>query len=123
MAIDFSATVEGDTLVVQTKGFDESLEQVLEYGLAIIRLCLKHGVTRVLCDERDLSYRLHTNDIYASAAFIAEQAPHLHRVAIVCDPQSIVDALFWETVAVNRGLKVKMFKELDAARDWLGSRQ
>lgn len=123
MAIDFTAIVESDTLVVRATGFDERLEQVLEYGLAVIRLSLQHGVTRVLCDERELSYRLHTNDIYASAAFIAEQAPHLHKVAIVFDPQSIEDALFWETVAVNRGLQVRMFKELDAARAWLGSMQ
>ncbi|MCX6358565.1 MAG: hypothetical protein NT029_02060 [Armatimonadetes bacterium] len=40
-------------------------------------------------------------------------------MAIVCDPRYADDAHFWETVAVNRGLTVRMFPLEEAARAWL----
>jgi hypothetical protein len=36
MAIEYSIAVEGDTLLVDAWGFDESLTQVQEYGIALI---------------------------------------------------------------------------------------
>lgn len=120
MAIDFVANVDGNTLLVKASGFDESLDQVLQYGLAIIGECQRSGVSRVLCDERDLEYRLNTLDIYESAAFIADHAPGVARVAIACNPRDIDDGRFWETVAANRGLTVRVFKDIESARSWLG---
>ena len=119
MAIEFTTTVEDDTLVVKACGFDERLEQVQQYGMDIIQACLQQQVSRVLCDECDLEYRLSTFDTYAAAEFIAENAPLIAKVAIVCNPAFIKDALFWETVAVNRGLTIQVFKDIDAARRWL----
>jgi hypothetical protein len=40
-------------------------------------------------------------------------------VEIVCNPKQIADARFFEDVAVNRGLTVRVFTERDAATDWL----
>lgn len=41
------------------------------------------------------------------------------KVAVVCNEKFVADARFWENVAVNRGLRVRMFKSLDAAQTWL----
>lgn len=122
MAIHFATTVQGDTLFVKASGYDESLAEVEQYGLAVITECLKHGVTRVLCDERELEYRLNTFDTYEAAGVVAEHAPHVARVAIVCQPRMLPDALGWETFAVNRGLTVRVFDDLDEARNWLQGR-
>lgn len=102
-------------------GFDETAEQTQAYGMALIAECVQRGITRVLCDERDLEYRLSTIDTYAVATAVVSHAPRVARVAIVCNPASVEDAQFWENVAVNRGLTVKVFKEMDAARQWLGA--
>jgi hypothetical protein len=119
LAIVHTETLDGDTLLVKSSGFDESLEQVQAYGIAVIAACIRHGVTHVLCDDLDLEYRLGTVDTFQSAQFIAAQAPAVARVALVCNPKYIADARFWEDVAVNRGLTVRVFTEVEAARAWL----
>lgn len=119
MAIHFTTRIEGPLLRVETSGFDESLEDVMAYGSALIETCLAHQLTRVLCDERALEYRLNTLDTYALAAWISEQVPHVVRIAVVCAPKSAADARFWENVAVNRGLTVRAFLDPDAAERWL----
>ena len=121
MAIHFEFHPEGNLLGVRAWGFDESLAQVQDYGLAILQACLRHGYTHVLCDETKLEYRLTSLDTYQAAATIAEQATRLVKVAIVCDPRFIQDARFFEDVAVNRGLSVRAFRDLAAARTWVGA--
>ncbi len=119
MAIHYTVTVNGDTLVVTASGFDENAAEVQEYGLAIIRACLQGDVVKVLCNELDLEYRLGTVDTYQAAAFISAHAPRVGQVAIVSNPKYTEDALFPEDVAVNRGLTVRVFKSVDAATRWL----
>ena len=119
MAIEYDMQVEGDMLLVTARGFDESAEEVQRYGMAIVAAALQHGCTRALCIESDLEYRLGTFDIYQAASFISEPAQHVGRAAIVCNERFIEDAHFWETVATNRGVAVRVFKNEDAARRWL----
>lgn len=119
MAIHYKMELEGDLLNVETSGFDESLEEVQQYGMDIIDACRRGNHTHVLCDERNLEYRLSTFDTYQSAEFMAAQIPRLAKAAVVCNEKFINDAKFWETVAVNRGLVVRVFKDIDSARLWL----
>lgn len=119
MAIKYILKPEGNLLTVKTSGFDESLQEVEQYGLAIIEACNDGNFSRVLCDETDLEYRLGTFDTFQSAAFLADQAPRIGKAAIVCNEAFFRDAHFWETVAVNRGLSVRVFKNADDARHWL----
>lgn len=121
MAIQFTTRIEGSLLRVEAHGFDESLEEVMAYGSALIEQCLTHQLTRVLCDERALEYRLNTLDTYALASWISEQVPHVARIALVCAPAAAADARLWENVAVNRGLTVRAFQDLAAAERWLGA--
>ena len=119
MAIHHDLTVKGDTLEARAWGFDESLEDVQSYGLAIIQACREQGVTRVLCDERELEYRLNTFEHYEAAEFIAQQVPAVAKAAIVCNPQSLPAADLYEDVAVNRGLMLRIFTDIDQAWAWL----
>jgi hypothetical protein len=119
MAIQYTIASEGDTLLVNAAGYDETLEEVQEYALAVIDACRENGCTRVLCDETALEYRLGTFDTYQSAQFVATYGAQIEKVAIVCSPRFSADARFWEDVAVNRGLTVRVFREGDAARAWL----
>lgn len=120
MAIHYTIKTEGDLLLVEAEGFDESLEDVQAYGQAIIQACLAADCSRVLCNETDLEYRLGTFDIFQSAESIAAQIHKTVKVAIVCNERFTADAQFWETVAVNRGMTVRFFKDMDTARRWLG---
>lgn len=119
MSIQYVLKPEGDLLTVRTTGFDENLEEVKQYGLAIVEACKEGRYLRVLCDETELEYRLGTLDTYESAVFLASQAPRLVKAAIVCNPKFVQDAHFWETVAMNRGLTVRVFQTVESAREWL----
>lgn len=119
VAIRFETSSDGEKLVVRAAGFDESLEEVQAYGLGVIEAAVAGAFTRILCDERELEYRLKTVDTFQAAEFIAAAAPRVARIAIVCHPGCMEDAAFWETVAVNRGLSVRMFRGLDEATRWL----
>jgi hypothetical protein len=119
MAINYTLKKEGNNLEVTAAGFDGSLEEVQEYGMAVLQEAIRGNVSTVLCDETQLEYRLGTLDTYTSAEFISAHAPKLARVAIVCNDKGYTDASFWETVVVNRGLTVRVFKDVLEARKWL----
>jgi len=121
MAIKYTLEVKENLLLVKAAGRDGDVSDVIQYGQALIEAAVQAGCTRVLCDERELEYAIGTLDIYKSASMISKTAPHIARVAIVCDPLFLEDGQFWETVAVNRGLMVRMFTEMEEARDWLES--
>ena len=119
MAIQYSFSIEDELLVVTASGFDESLDEVLEYGMATIQAALQGNCTAILSDETGLEYRLGTFDTFKAAEALANYAPRLNKAAITCNPQYLQDAQFWETVAVNRGLSVRAFLDIGAARSWL----
>lgn len=119
MAIVYTVTPDGDRLLVQASGFDETLAEVQDYGMAVIGAAARHGATRILCDESRLEYRLGVVDTYEAAQLIAAQAPAVVRVAIVCNPEYLRASRLFEDVAVNRGLTLRMFGDMVAASDWL----
>jgi len=119
MAVHYSIQGEGDTLTVNAWGFDESLAQVEEYGMAVISACIEGGYTHVLCNEVGSSIVSARPTPYEDAAFMSAHAPRVARVAIVCNPKFIADARFFEDVAINRRLTVRVFKEVEDASWWL----
>ncbi|ACF43882.1 conserved hypothetical protein [Pelodictyon phaeoclathratiforme BU-1] len=119
MSIHYTMRVDGDILFVCASGFDESLDEVQGYGLAIINASLEGGVSRVFCDETALEYRLGTFDTYQAAEFIAENVPALAKVALVCNAKFMSDASFFEDVVVNRGLTLRFFTDPEVAMRWL----
>ena len=119
MAITYTLQTHGDLLHVETSGTDENLAGVKSYGAAIIQAAVQGACRRVLCDETGSDRKSGTVDTFEAAQFIAAQAPRIAQIAIVCKTADFRDASFWETVAVNRGLRVKAFQTLDAANKWL----
>ena len=119
MAIDYSFAADGDLLVVRASGVDESPDEVEAYGMAVIEAAVTNASHRVLCLEGALEYRLGTLDTYRVGSSIAERAPRVARVAVVCAPASLGDARFWEDVTSNRGLRAAVFTDEAEARRWL----
>jgi hypothetical protein len=120
MAVSYAISQSGDRMFVETCGSDEDMESLRSYGLAIIENALLLNCASILCDETRLEYRLGTYDTFESARFISERAPNVAKVAIVIDPRFLDVAEFRETVAVNRGLKLRVFSEREKALAWLG---
>ncbi|MBK9359206.1 MAG: hypothetical protein IPN08_17820 [Bacteroidales bacterium] len=119
MGIAYNFVVENELLRVKASGKDGNLDEVKAYGMSIIKAALDHGSEKVLCDESGLEYTLGTIDTFESARYISEYAPKIARIAIVCRSEDYDAAVFWQTVAVNRGLLVKVFNRVDIAEEWL----
>ncbi len=119
MAISYSILVEGDLLYVEAAGQVENLAEIQGYSLAVIEAARKGGCKFILCDERKLFGSLHTLDAYEAAKFIADQAPNVGRAAVVCGEAALGDRKFWETVAVNRGVSLRAFSDMEVAHAWL----
>ena len=121
MGIQYTTNVDGDTLLVHASGFDENLSDVQNYATGIINACMQSGVTRVLCDETALEYRLGTFDTYRAGEFLSTNVPALAKIAIICNPVFLSNANFFENVVVNRYLRLRIFTETELARDWLNN--
>jgi len=119
MAIQYEMQINDNVLTVIAAGFDETLQQTFEYSHAVIQTAVEHGCTRILCDERNLEYRLSTIDTFELAKQVTHVAPKVAKIALVCNPMSFADGQFFETVAFNRGLSVQVFKNVADAQNWL----
>ena len=119
MPIKYDMKKDGNTLLVKAIGTDDDLQEVIRYGTAVINEATHSKSLKVLCDERELEYRIGTFDLYELAEKYAELAPHLAKVAVVCAPESYPDAKFWEDVSVNKGLRFRVFTSMQDARDWI----
>lgn len=119
MAIQYDIQVDGDILRVKTSGFDESLEEAQAYAFAILSAAGEHQVTKVICDETDLKYSLGTVDLYEMATALAKAAPRVIRAALIYHPDQFSDVRFWETVALNCGGQIKIFKDPAVAEEWI----
>lgn len=119
MAISFSSYVENNILYIKSDGMDESLEQAQQYALDVITEAVKADVSKILCDETYLRYNLEPMDTNELANFISKNVPRVGKAAIVCNPKQIKDAAFWENEAVSRGLKVRVFSDVEMAKKWI----
>ncbi|GAP16722.1 hypothetical protein [Levilinea saccharolytica] len=119
MTIHYSFHMQSDYLLVKAWGADENLEEVKRYGEAVIQAAVQHNCPRILCDELELVYRLEVAETFFSAEHISKLVPSLHRVAIVTQASQLEVGKFWEDVAVNRGLYVRMYTSLEEAKNWL----
>jgi hypothetical protein len=116
---------EEGVLYIRTSG---SLSDVRENQMMIadgLAEGAKHGATKFLIDDRDLTLKLGTMDIYSlPETFKTLGVSHEYKVAIVFATVSKEDDdfKFYETRASNLGYKHRLFTDLKAALDWLTER-
>lgn len=119
MAIQYKFTTKDDILIVETSGEDDGLQEVLDYAEAIIEEGIRQNCTKIICDERKLIYRLSMSDTFELAKNTSLAAPKIVSTAIITLPEFKEIIEFWETVALNRGLNIKVFFSLEDALNWL----
>jgi len=97
-----------------------SEEAVGGYLADLLRECSARKCSRVLIEEHLQGPRLSTFPVFRVASEGAKQAlGHVRAIAYVDANASGNLMQFAETVAVNRGLNVAVFRSVDAAREWL----
>ena len=96
-----------------------SLDNVRQYLQEVIQACTDSQSCRVLIEEQLDGPRLNTFDVFKVASQSGDAAGTLKAVAYV-DVNAQGDLMkFMETVAVNRGMLVKVFPVVDEAERWL----
>ena len=54
MSIQYTMKMENDTSLVTASGRDENLDDVKQYGQAVITAALHNNCIKILCDETNL---------------------------------------------------------------------
>ena len=86
----------------------------------VLQSLRQHGTDRVLFDDRDIELETDPNIDFEHAEFVAETLGGVGRkIAIVDKSKNDESNSFFETVCVNRGLRVRFFSDPASALDWL----
>ncbi len=123
MAYDMKVVREDDYLHILVTG-DNTPTDVAAYLEEIRKVCAEHGLSRVLIEENLTGPPFEAGDIYdiVSEASV-DVAPGIRYIAFVdVNPEHDFAAMkFAETVAVNRGVNVKVFHDTSSATGWIRS--
>jgi hypothetical protein len=121
MALDYTAERVGELLAVRVTGSDEGIHEVRQLIINVVQDAFREGVHLILCDETEIVTRLDTLETFEIGTFLSSKVPPSLRIAIVYNPASLFDFRFFESLAVNRGLKLRIFIDHEDARRWLVS--
>jgi hypothetical protein len=123
MAYEMRMIHEDDYLHVLVTG-DNTPEDVAGYLDQIHQACAEQGFSKVLIEENLAGPQLRTGDVYdVVTAASAGVAPDVRYIAFVDTnaAHEFAEIKFAETVAVNRGVNVKVFRDVPSAVAWLRS--
>jgi hypothetical protein len=100
--------------------FTENLSEAAAFALLEELLALGNttNLTKVLIDARRITVPLNTVAIYRLGLTLVERLSPQYRLAVVMHSQAEANPIFG-TVVANRGLALRYFTKLDAARAWL----
>ena len=119
MALDYSLSTDRELLLVVTTGFDDGVNEAVSYGEAIIKFCVKNKCTQVLMDETEMTSALDEVSQYQMVQRLLAQIPDNLDIAIVVNLENYKESSFGVMVAENRGVHIRIFTELEPAREWL----
>lgn len=93
----------------------------------ILDALVQHQAKKALIDGSAVTGRLETMDRFDYGEFVAASVNDLHKRGFFLHPEfayvlsdSVLDSSrFGETVAVNRGMRVRAFNNLSEAEEWL----
>ncbi|HEY2629210.1 MAG TPA: STAS/SEC14 domain-containing protein [Usitatibacter sp.] len=94
-------------------------ENVLRFLREAYEACLKQQASAVLLEMKFEGPALDTGSIYSVIAQRSDTGKQMRKVAYVAQPEREAKSKFAETVAINRGVNVRLFSNVEAARKWL----
>jgi hypothetical protein len=120
MKIDVSFDEEHNCVVGRFEG-DLMLDTAKKYISEAVKVANKHPCQRILNDLRGANVVLSIFDLYELPSLVVtEGLDHRWRRAVLVDPTVDLEKVdFYELVASNRGLTVRMFTDYDKAIQWL----
>jgi hypothetical protein len=112
---------DGYLYVQLAPGFEMDLESTSRVWVAICEACRERGLRRALLEGEGVTRRMMPIEAFDVADLAARLLPGLSVACIfrgyVPDSQS----QFFRTAAMNRGVRMEFFQDLNAALRWLGA--
>lgn len=125
MAYILSVKPSGDQLHFTVTG-ENTAENVSGYFSEVLQICHQRRCSRVLIEENLQGPSLNTYTIFNIITEALQHNPRESRLFAYVDinPMHNMDAMhFAETVAVNRGVLVKLFSNVPEAERWLANQK
>lgn len=114
--------VEKDGYVVAVLKGVRTPEALLAAAARTTAFCIERQIPRVLIDLKGMSGSLDTLETFDVAGHELPRQEAVRRVlrSVILDhPENVERLRFFETVAVNRGLNVRVLADEDQAIEWL----
>ena len=121
MSFNLSVSDRGGYLFFTITGTN-SRETVNEYSNEVISTCEKYDCFRVLIHEKLSGPRLEAMDVFNLASEGAMRVLGRFEAVAYVDEEMGAMADFAESVAVNRGMPVRFFSNVEDAERWIESR-
>ena len=111
---------------IRTSGILTDLSENQRMISDVLAEAEKHGVTKILIDDRDLTLKVDLVDIYyLPKEYDSYKSSRSYKVAIVFAVANNTNSenkfKFYETRVANMGYNHRLFTDLNAALDWLMS--
>jgi hypothetical protein len=121
MAITYSVEPRGQYVYFAGQGVEESLDEDLRIHDFIVRTCKENNCRRALIDDRNVVYTASILSIYELVKRYAqeEMPPYIERAALLANPEFHEDNQFFENVAQNRAINLRVFHDMESAVRWL----
>jgi hypothetical protein len=112
---------EGYLYVHLESGFEMTPDSMTRVWTALSAACREHGLRKVLAEGDNVSRKLTPLETFDIAGLAARLLPGVS--AACCFRGFVPDeqTLFFRTAAMNRGARIEMFQDLNAALQWLGA--
>jgi hypothetical protein len=111
---------EGYLYLHLVPGFEATPESMARMWTTISDACRRNNLRRVLADGENMQRKLTPMESYDHAALAARLMPGLTVACCFRGYQTDEQTEFFKTAAVNRGVRVEFFADLETALRWLG---
>jgi hypothetical protein len=112
---------EGYLYMHLAPGFELTPESTTRFWTALSEACREHGLRKALAEGENVQRKLTPMEAFDIATLAGKLVPGL---SIACCFRGYVpdeQSRFFRTAAMNRGVRLEFFQDLNAALRWLGA--
>jgi hypothetical protein len=112
---------DGYLYVHLAPGFELTPESTATVWIATCEACRERGLSRALAEGDGVTRRLTPMESFDIAGLAARLLPGLSMACVFRGYVPDAQSAFFRTAALNRGVRMEFFQDLNAALRWLGA--
>ncbi|MDX1628251.1 MAG: hypothetical protein R3345_06095, partial [Fulvivirga sp.] len=110
-----------DFMIIKSKGKRSDFREIALDYTELIKEIDKHQPSKILMDHRDVIYDVHQSDALNLVRFYEKHEERFGDLTMACcmDKDFIHLGKYLAILAQIRGFKLKIFTDIEEAKDWL----